>query len=272
MTDDKKPHWSHTQIDMITKCPESYRRRYIEGEKRPPGIAMLRGRAVHVSGEINFRQKIESHSDLPADDIIELATSQFDTELAGGYELMDDEKSLGEKNFLGQTKDEIAQMARCMAIDVAPDYQPTLVEARFRLALPGPRDIIGVLDLATDKAEVIDFKTAKKKKNQDDADTSTQLTIYGPAHFALTGKPVTGLHLDSIIHTKKGSNRQRLSTSRSSPDFVALANRINVLNKIVESGNYAPAAVGSWWCSEKWCGFHATCPYVNSERKAANGK
>lgn len=55
-----KKHLSISQINMLGRCGEQYRRRYIEGEKIPPGIAALVGRGVDDSVTINLQNKIDT--------------------------------------------------------------------------------------------------------------------------------------------------------------------------------------------------------------------
>ncbi|HEV3340915.1 MAG TPA: PD-(D/E)XK nuclease family protein [Pirellulales bacterium] len=266
-----KPHLSASQLDMISKCPEQWRRRYVEGEVIPPGIAALKGKAVHRPAEINFRQKIETHDDLPVKEFIDLAADAFEAELAGGYLLTPEEEVRGRKTVLGEAKDATVKMAIFHATDQAPDYQPELVEQQFRIALPGPHDLVGVIDMADDARRVVDLKTSGKAKSQGDADGSIQLTAYAAGYRVLTGEQPTELRLDTIVQTAKTTRRDVVSTARGPADFRALAARLNVVERQIESGIFPPAPVGAWYCGPKYCGYWSTCKFVNAEREAANG-
>ncbi len=57
-------HLSASQLSRFTRCAEMWRRQYIEGDIVPVGAAAHIGQAVHKAAEINFRQKIQSHTDL----------------------------------------------------------------------------------------------------------------------------------------------------------------------------------------------------------------
>jgi len=272
----EKPHLSASQLDMISKCPEQWRRRYIEGEIIPPGIAALKGKAVHKPAEVNFRQKIETHDDLPVEEFRGLAASAFEAELAGGYLLSSEEEGRGRAVVIGEAKDATVRMAAFHATDQAPDYQPELVEQQFRIVLPGSHDLVGVIDMADEDRRVVDLKTSGKAKNQADADGSIQLTAYAAGYRVLTGEPPAELRLDTIVQThgkKAGTTEKRdiVTTARGPADFSALAQRLNIVTRQIESGIFPPAPVGSWWCSAKWCGFHSTCRFVNHERAEANG-
>lgn len=264
-------HWSNTQLEMIFKCPEAYRRRYIEGERLPPGIAQLRGTGVHGAASLNFTQKIESHVDLPAKDIIDAAVAKFDQETAaGGIALADDEVGRGIDVLLDETRDDVADMAAVHAKEQAPDYQPILVEHSINLDLPGARSLLAIIDLADTEQRVVDFKTAKRTPNKGTADGSLQLTIYDAAFEAERGQRPSELRLDTIVQTKTKTSRNVQATHRTDADRAVLAARIEAAAAMVNAGLFAPAAIGAWNCSARWCGYWNSCRFVNSERRAAS--
>jgi hypothetical protein len=265
----RKPFLSPSQLDMYCKCPEQYRRRYIEHEKIPPGIAMVKGKSFHAGAEHNMRQKIESGVDLTAAEIVDVAVDSFEAEAAGGLMFSWEEIARGAGIVIGEAKDSLVSLAGMHATHQAPDYQPVLVEATIEIELPGPRNLLGVVDLADDKDRVTDFKTSGRSKNQADADTSLQLTIYAAAFHAVIGRPPSEVRLDTLVELKKETKRQVLATSREEADMVALANRINAVSKAIDAGIFTPAVPGSWWCSARWCGYHATCPFVNPNSRAS---
>ena len=263
----EKPYTSPSRLESFTRCPEAYRRRYLEGDIIPPAVAMLKGTGVHRGAQVNFEQKIATHEDLPAGEIVDAAVDGFETALAGGYELDADESERGTDIVIAEAKDETAKLARLHADQVAPEYQPTLVEQAVRVELSGSHDLFGVIDLADDQGRVVDHKTAGKRKSQADVDGSIQLTYYAAAHLAFTGQPTSEVRLEVLIGKKSGAERQVLASQRDTRDFAALAARINAVNAAIESGNFPPASSSAWWCSSRFCGYHATCPYVRKERK-----
>ena len=70
----------------------------------------------------------------------------------------------------------------------------------------------------------------------------------------------------------KAPKRKVLDSVRDGVDVAALGQRVTVIAKSIDARIFPPAAVGSWNCSEKHCGYWKTCPYVNSERKAGTDK
>ncbi len=267
MTD--KPHLSATQLDMFARCGEQWRRRYVEGDKIPPGIAMAKGGGLHQAAELNMRQKIDSHVDLPASQIVDAAVAGFESIVsAEDVWLTPDERERGKKFVVSETIDALADIAEVHAAEQAPDYQPVFVEQVVEIPVASADyDIKGVIDLADDQDRLIDFKTAKRSKSQGDVDASTQLTIYAGAFRGLTGREPAEIRFDTIVQTKTKTSRQVVTTERDRGDFVALAARIQTVSKAIKAGVFLPAPAGAWQCSAAWCGFHSSCKYVKGNGK-----
>ena len=260
---DKKPHMSPSQMESFCRCPEAYRRRYLEGEKIPPGIALVTGTCVHRPAEENFRQKIETHVDVSLEDFREMAAATFEDCRERGIGLTEDEDSRGSKVVLGEAKDVAVKLAGCHGTLQAPSYQPTSVEREVRIVLPNStHDLLGFIDLETDKRQVIDFKNMARKQQQSVADTSVPLTFYAAGYQVAHGSPPDDIVMDVLVKTKE-PYRQTLSTSRGPQHFQALANRTNAVIAGVKAGVFPPATPGAWWCSDTFCGYWRSCPYVN---------
>ena len=275
----RKPHVSPSQLSMYFKCGEQYRRRYIEHERIPPGIAMHRGTGVHAGAQLNFRQKIASFVDAPTSEIVDAAVAAFDGAVTkDGVLLTREEESRGQKHVVAEARDTAARMARTFAEAIAPAYQPIEVEERVTIELPrAPRDILGIVDLVavdahdspeTGQRSVVDLKTGTKSRPQSDADDSMQLTVYSAAHHVRHGFPVRDARLEILIDGAKGVRRQTLTTTRDQHDIAAFVARVNAMLAGIEAGIFTPAPPGSWWCSARWCGYWSTCPYVNHHRSA----
>ena len=250
-----KPHLSPSQLDTIFTCGEAWRRRYIEGEIIPLGIAMIQGTGVHGGAEENFRQKIESHRDLSRTDIVDAAVAAYDNELLGGFVRSAEDPDVDE------ARDQVAGLAAVFSESVAPEYQPRFVEQEVRIVLPGKYDMLGYLDLADDHGRVVDIKTVGRSKTQADCDSSDQLTFYAAAHRTLDGNLASEVRLECLVKTKT-PKRTMLSSTRDARSFEILASKINVVSAAIEKGVFLPASPGSWKCNPKYCGYFHTCPYV----------
>lgn len=267
--DKPKPHLSPSAVNLYHNCGEAYYRRYICGDKTPPNAAMLKGTGVHGGAKRNFRQKLETRQDLPVEEVVAAAVDAFDSELPNGVAPdPGDDRSMDV--VLGEARDQVVAMARVQSREVFPEYQPTLVEETVRLTLPdASHDMLGVIDLIDERTIVVDHKTGTKAKSQSDVDDNLQLSIYAALHKSLRGELPAEVRLETIINGKREIKRQMLSSTRDENDMQALSYRIGVVTAGINAGLFMPAPVGSWMCSERWCGYWSTCPYVNSQRKAA---
>jgi hypothetical protein len=272
MTDRIEVHQS--QLAKFELCGEAYRRHYVEREPDLPGTAALRGSGVHGAAQVNHRQKKKSGVDLPKKDLIDAAVASFEEKKSKeGFRLTPDEQSIGLKPTIARTLDSVTALTGLYADKVAPTIQPDLVEEKIIVELPNVAvDLAGTIDVSTVQGRLKDFKTSARSKSQKDADESNQLTLYEYLYEKKTGKKPTGIDLDVLVDLKSGPKHQVLSTTRTEADRRALFNRINVMIRARQAGIYAPAGVGSWICSPKWCGYWDTCPYVNSQRMAAAAK
>jgi len=266
----RKPHVSPSQLDMYFRCGEQYRRRYINREVIPPGIALVKGSAVHKAAEVNFAQKIETREDLPLEQLQGAAEEHIDVMIAkDGLFLPPEQASIGMQKVLGDAKDRTQGMVRALRMEIAPRIQPAMTEKFIRIPLPKhTHDLLGRLDLATEDRRVKDLKTSSKRKYQDEVDRSDQLTFYHMAYEYETGAPPAGIDLEVIVETKVPSV-QSLTSQRTMDDRKVLLHRINAMIAGVQAGTFLPAAPGSWICSPRFCGFYGSCGFINSERKAA---
>lgn len=264
-----KPHISASQMEMYARCPEAYRRRYVEGEKIPPGMAAHIGSGVHAGAEVNFRQKVESREDLPVSDIVDAAVQGFKTRVqVDGYMLDEDEKSIGHRTVIADATDLTADLARLHAKTQAVSYQPVECERTTLIVLPdASRDLITVTDLRDDGGRVVDFKTASRAPSQDDCDSSLQLTAYAAA-FAVDngGRYPAEVRLDVLTKTKTPA-RKMFSAQRTIDDIESLAHRIDATVRAIDAGIFPPTSPANWACSAKWCGYFQTCRFASKRLK-----
>ena len=264
MTQQPKPHISPSQMESYSRCGEAYRRRYIEKERIPPGIAMIRGTSVHKGAEINYGQKIKTAKDLPVEDIVDISVNTYENNLKHeGVWLNPEEEGMGRKKVLGQGKDATARLSRLFMKSLAPTIQPKFVEIEHRIELPNStHDLLGRIDLIDENDAIDDLKTSSKRISQENADKSPQLTFYALTFQSLYKKPPSEIRYSQLLDTKT-PEVNIVKTKRERPDFDALVSRLNSVLKGINAGIYTPATPGAWWCDKKWCGYHATCSYIS---------
>ena len=266
----RKPHISPSQLDMYLRCGEQWRRRYVCGEVIPPGVALIKGGAVHKAAEVNFLQKVESRVDLPLSQLYEAAVEHVDAIVRkDGLLLTQEEESIGTAKVIGGIKGSAVILTGAFARWVAPRIQPAMVEKFITIPIPdATHDLLGRLDIATVADEVVDLKTSSRKKTQEDVDRSDQLTFYDAAFEYETGRPCRGISFEVLVETKIPQVQSLWSTRAPKHRKILLA-KINTMLAGVQAGVFLPAAAGNWCCSPKFCGYWSTCPFVDAERKAA---
>lgn len=250
-------------------CGEMFRRKHIEKEAAPPGTAALRGGAVHVGAQKNHEHKKAQGADLPKKEIIEIAVAGLEEKKAKeGFRLTPEEMGAGVRTTLARTVESVTTLTGLYADKVAPAMKPDLIEQEAKFILPNGVVFGGRLDLSTSDNRVKDLKTSGRSKSQKDADDSLQGTQYWLLFTKLKGHEPAGFDLEVLVDLKTPKH-QHIETHRTRKDVEVLINRANVMLKSNQLGIFAPAAVGSWICTPKWCPFWDSCPFVNSERMKA---
>lgn len=243
-------HLSATAINMYLRCPQQYYFRYCEGMKSPPGAALTLGLSFHRGTAKNYEQKIETHEDLPIDDVLDVFSTQFD---AGAHDTVwvENEKP-------GDIKDSGIVTLKEYQRVLAPTVQPVAVEQKFNLSFK-KKDykFVGYVDLVDDQDVIIETKTTGKKPAEPKFDHTLQLTAYATGYRATKKKKETGVRIDYAVNKAK-------------PEVVSYPleigdGQIEFLWKLVarvahgiESELWIPNR-GSFLCSHRWCGYADRC-------------
>lgn len=248
-------HISSSQLSMMSRCGEQYRRRYILKERFPPGIALIVGSATHVSIETNMKHKIESGELLPTEAVQESArdavNERWDKE---GVFLDDAEKGQDERELRGGAVDLAVSLSTLHHTDLAPIIQPAHVEREWWLDIQGYGcQLTGKIDLQESQAaqgRIRDTKTAAKTPADGSADKNQQLTIYCLASKVLDGK-LAPLAVDTLVKIKHPKVKTEFTT-RTEADFMPVLGRIEVMLLALERGVFLPTNPENWWCSERF--------------------
>lgn len=258
---DGKPQLHQSALDMLSKCGEQYYRRYVLGEKIPPGVAMVIGSATHKSIETNLAEVVRGNAMLPVEQVADVARDELEGLWKSGVSLSDEELAAGMKAVKGGAIDTAVALSRLHRTDLAPTLTPTAVERKFVIKLEGfPLDLAGQIDIQEGTARIRDTKTAAKSPSQADADDSIQFTMYGLAAKVLDGAGPTEFALDALVKTKV-PKVATLKTTRTDDDYQMLLRRVERAATIIEKGAFVPARTTDWWCSKRFCGFWSTCPF-----------
>jgi len=264
---EKKPQLHYSGLDTLSRCGEQFRRRYIEKDIIPPGVALVVGTATHRSIKKNLSHKLESKVCLPLEQVCDEARDALVSEWDGkGVSLQPEEAIQGVKQVKADAIDKAVRLSRLHATEKAPGLEFTHVERSWVVELKGyPVDLAGQLDIQNGTICVRDTKTAGKSPAASIADESDQLTAYALAVQVLEGKPPAQVALDYLIDNKTPVAKTFTST-RDDSDFRALLHRVENAVVAIEKGVFIPARATDWWCGPKWCGYHGSCKFAKQPK------
>lgn len=259
-------HISASQLNQFDRCGEQYRRRYVEGEIIPPGIAARVGTGSHKGAEVNHRAKMVTYKDEPLDVIQDAARDGYVHSIREGGVFVPADQRPSAKQMIADGLDTVVALAKLYRDSLAPLIQPVLVEQDIYLAHP---DLTipyrGIIDVYTDGRWLPDLKTSEKKWAAGRADHEIQATLYWALIREKTGMPPLKLSFEVLAKSKM--EHQSNETTRTEEDFQLLVRKTQIFLNAVEQGIFLPAQPGSWICSPKYCGYWWTCPHIPSHRK-----
>lgn len=256
----KLDHISHSQLNMLLRCGEQYRRRYLLGEIMPPSGAMVLGSCGHKAEEKNFKQKIESKSDIPLEEVKEEFSSVWEEKK---YEIewkKEDLDGKSVKQVEASEKDRGISLVDVFHREQAPAIQPAFVEEKFEVKFEGgyPK-LIGFLDNITDEELILDYKFSKKSPIKDDILNDSQITAYDFGYRAKFGKKPKGMKKIWSVSTKTPKTVMQTTVPREDAQIQRFMLRLEKAMEAIEKEIFLPAAPGSWACSPKWCGYYSSC-------------
>ena len=261
-------HVSPSQVNTFYRCNEQWYQRYEHGRKVPPGIAALAGSGMHKAAEANYTQKRVTGEDLPIDDIQDAAATGFMDRLRKDGAFFSREDLPSAKRLLGEAKDKSVRLARFSRETVMPTVQPVMVEERIKIAIEGlDVDVLGIIDISDANQLVIDSKTSSKSWNEARVAEEEQPTVYRELFRARTGHYPAGFRFDVFVNLKREPKLQQFHAERTEQDWKIWLHKVKRMRHAIRAGVVLPALPGSWWCSEKWCGYWGTCPHISDRRR-----
>lgn len=269
--DGKTMRLNQSQIQQWMKCPEQHRRRWVEGDIIPPGSALVRGTAIHVGAEVNFKQKIDTKKDMPAKDIVEAAVATIGSRIrTEGLWIPPKQEDEGKAKVINGIEKEVIALTNLYAAEVAPHYQPIAVEQEMTFKVDGLEgvEIGGRIDTISDAQEVVDLKSYSKLANEDQMNADPQPTMYALLKLLKTGTPARSVNMEILV-LKKEPEHQRIEIVKRKADFVALLEQVKSIAGAIKAG-VAPGAygqMGAWWCSKNQCGYWKTCRFVPEHKR-----
>jgi len=262
---------SHSQLNVLRRCGEQYRRKYLDKEPIPASVNQILGSATHFSAETNLSHKIESESLLSTEECADLAASKYDELIVQDLHLTENEQEQGKDKVIGEAKDRTVKSAVVHATVLAPKLNPAFVEKKFRVNAGHSVDLLAIMDCGeqTENHELIirDLKTSGKKPVSTQALTSPQLTFYDLVLHE-SGMDADRYALDYIV---KGEQVVVQQARRDEEDRKIMLGVIERAIEVIEKGAFVPTDPSNWWCSKSYCWYAPTCPFFAGRKTLAVG-
>lgn len=259
-----KPQLHVSALGM--KCMEQFRRRYIEKEVIPPGVALIVGTGTHKGVDVNMVHKIETGELLAEEDVADAARDGVNLAWDGGVKLEPEELQRGIKIVRGEAVDKAVRLAKLHHREKAPQINPIHAERPWTLEIEGySMDLVGRLDIQ-EADTVRDTKTSGKTPADSCAQKSLQLKAYALAVKILDGKAPSRVFLDYLIDTKIPKS----ATFGHEPDvedFQAVLYRLEVIAAAMRAGVFVPVEPDHWCCSAMYCGYWNSCRFVKHPKQ-----
>lgn len=255
-------HWSH--VRMLLRCGEQYRRRYIEREIIPPGVAAVIGSGAHAGISMALQRKIETGKvgslEEAQDRASDYVRAEFDR---GAYRMTTSERAMGIRACAGNAVDWAVCYTGAHVRWVAPGVAPILVEHPWVLKLAGmPFDLAGRIDVIQKVAGDEHIRDIKTGKRAVDPWSSRQLIVYALARTIQIEQAIEHVVIDNLIRLANGVKVKTTWARVSAQDFQDILLVIERAAEVIDQGLFLPAQLESWWCDPRFCGYYADCPYV----------
>jgi hypothetical protein len=244
-------HLSLASIQLFERCPEKWRRRYLEREYEPPNGKMILGSAAGAAEAQSYALKIEDGEGFTTEQV----RDEFDAEWEDRIHREEIEWGSDKP---GELKDSGVLALECYHEIIAPEVVPISVEREFTLSWPGiDWSVIGYLDLEDADGDVRDLKMRGRRLSQKDADVDLQPTLYLAARRA-EQTPAQAFVFDTMIRSAR-PYAEPVTTLRTDAQLDHMATRIFQAAIEIEwrtlTGNWTGAPPGSWFCG--------TCSYMD---------
>lgn len=250
---------SPSQFDTYRKCPKRYEYRHIYKVISPPGIAMIKGTAVHRGAEVTHRQTIATGSPMGLAEATQAVSDSFDQKKTDIEDWEDENPDV--------IKDKALKAFTVYYREAVPGIKPVKVEHTFAKKI-GVVPFRGVIDLIDSvKEEVVvrdgeaqpmievvsDLKVTGARWPEQRVRQSAQLTFY--AYVENTFR----VRYDFILEQKSGIKYDQNKSIRTAHDFKLLVEDVEEIADMIKKGIFPRCDGTNWWCTPKFCGYYERC-------------
>jgi hypothetical protein len=248
---------SVSSLALFWRCPERWRRRYLEREREPQRGPMVIGKAVGGTIAAYFTARIAGES-LSASDADDLCRAEFDERLGQpGTDLGEDDPD--------ELREQSREALRAYLTQFAPSVRPLSVERKFEMKFDGAAwSIVGYLDVEDASGDTIDVKVGAKHVTEARANSDPQPTVYRLARRA-EGRPEGRFLFHSVRRgpIRSGERCLVVPAPRSAARLAAMEARIaqtaREIARCAETGDWPLSSPDGWWCADGQCRFWSDC-------------
>ena len=254
---DTRPRLSHSKVERYLRCGESFRRRWIDGERRQT-TKMLVGSAVGRAAEADNKAKISDHRALTVFETLDIALEAF--------EGLQQDRPVSDEQNLTRAETETVNATRTLSL-VASKQINSLLFAEEKWAagvsLGGGREVLftGIPDAVTSWG-IGDYKTGKRWR-ADVAWRNRQVPFYALLHAANLGRRPDSGWIWNLFRIRGGYGFQQLEVDVSDEALQASLSILRAVEQGISGGIFLPAAGTEWSCSPQACEYFHDCPYTH---------
>jgi hypothetical protein len=243
---------SPSQFDMYRRCARQYDYRYVQGLIEPPGIAMIKGTAVHKGAEVTHRHTIDTGSPLSVEEAVQEVADNFVEQL--------EKVALGKDDDPGREKDRAIANFRVYYAQAIPKIHPVAAEKTFavKIGVVPVRGVIDLIDRVEDldggEVEVVsDLKVTGRLWPEQKIACAPQLTFYAIV------ENTPRVRVDFLVDQKSGMRYEPKRTLRSVSDKRVLTEDLEQVVDLIKKGIFPRCDPTSWACTERFCGYYNKC-------------
>lgn len=252
-------------LAMAAKCMKQVEFRHVKRILIPPAAAAHRGTAVHQAAERDAREILACGQRLSARELQDAASTAFHASVEKHGVYFSNAEAGNAPVVLAAAKEEAIRAAALYGTEVSPRIgKPIEIEKELVVEVEGlTYPLGGTLDLvhlAGGAHKITDLKTTAKRP---DGALRTQ-SIQAPLYHLLAERALAldaAFEYEFLVVQKSKTENVTLPAMLGAQARQNVLERARILEAYLQTGCFMPAAPGSWWCSESWCGYWGLCPY-----------
>lgn len=253
-------HISFSQLNMLLRCGEQYRRRYILKQIIPPSGSLMRGRCCHKAEEKNFQHKITQGEFLDAGAVREAFAHEWE-ENEGNIGWQEDElDGNSPKKASGMVKDSGIRLIEVFHREQLINCNPVEIEKEFEVEFEGGyAPMVGRIDRIDEGGIIAEMKFVSKSPVAGDIISDVQMTAYNVGYISALRQEPKKLIKQFAVNLREPKTVIQECPPRSQEQISRFLRRLEYAMTAIEKGVFLPAANGSWVCNPRFCGFYNSC-------------